>query len=200
MMGIIIGVAAVIVLVALGNGMKAHFNEQFSRLANQITITPTSGTAPGGGVAHDLTDRDVDALTDPKTAPDIASVSPSVAGTVTLVASADGHRPSAVPVEVSGQGTTQCDVELRAGGRLKGTVRAGVGNTPLGDARVALINAAGNTVATTTTSPAGEYTFTDLDQGEYTVTASAYRPATSTMTIDGADQAMIDLRLDHPDE
>jgi EmrB/QacA subfamily drug resistance transporter len=128
------------------------------------------------------------------------SVQDLVAGTVTLVASADGHRPSAVPVQVSGQGTTQYDVELRAGGRVKGTVRAGAGNIPLGDARVALVNAAGTTVATTTTSPAGEYTFTDLDQGEYTVTASAYRPATSTMTIDGANQALIDLRLDHPDE
>jgi EmrB/QacA subfamily drug resistance transporter len=128
------------------------------------------------------------------------SVQDLVAGTLTLVASASGHRPSAVPVQVSGQGTTQCDVELRAGGRVKGTVRAGAGNLPLGDARVALINAAGATVATTTTSPAGEYTFTDLDQGEYTVTASAYRPATSMMTIDGTDQALIDLRLDHPDE
>jgi protocatechuate 3,4-dioxygenase beta subunit len=121
-----------------------------------------------------------------------------VAGTVTLVADADGHRPSAVRVEVSGPGTTRCDLELLAGGRLKGTVRAGAENTPLGDARVALVNAAGDTVAVTTTGPDGEYTFTGLDHGEYTVTASAYQPATTTMTIDGADQAMIDLRLGHP--
>jgi EmrB/QacA subfamily drug resistance transporter len=123
-----------------------------------------------------------------------------VSGTVTLVASADGHRPSAVPVEVSSQGTTQCDLELRTGGRLKGTVRAGAENMPLGDARVTLFNAVGNTVAVTTTGPDGEYTFTDLDRGEYTVTASAYQPATTTMTIDGADQPSIDLRLGHPDE
>ncbi len=96
MTGIIIGVAAVIVLVALGNGMKAHFNEQFSRLANQITITPTTGTAPGGGVAHDLTDRDVTALQDKKLAPDIASVSPSVAGTVTLTVGQNTDRASLV--------------------------------------------------------------------------------------------------------
>jgi EmrB/QacA subfamily drug resistance transporter len=128
------------------------------------------------------------------------SIKDLVSGTVTLVASADGHRPSAVPVEVSSQGTTQCDVELRAGGRLKGTVRAGAENMPLGDARVTLVNAAGNTVAITTTGPDGEYTFTDLDRGEYTVTASAYQPATTPMTTDGADQARIDLRLGHPDE
>jgi EmrB/QacA subfamily drug resistance transporter len=128
------------------------------------------------------------------------SVKDLVAGTVTLVASADGHRPSAVPVEVTGQGTTQCDVELRAGGRLKGTVRAGAENTPLGDARVALVNAAGSTVAVTTTRPDGEYAFTDLDEGQYSVTASAYQPATTTATIDGTDQHMIDFRLDHPGE
>jgi EmrB/QacA subfamily drug resistance transporter len=128
------------------------------------------------------------------------SIQDLVSGTVTVVASADGHRPSAVPVEVSGQGTTQCDVELRAGGRVKGTVRAGTENRPLGDARVALVNAAGDTVAVTTTGSDGEYAFADLVEGEYTVTASAYPPATTTMTLDGADQAMIDLTLGHPDE
>jgi hypothetical protein len=128
------------------------------------------------------------------------SIQDLVSGTVTVVASADGHRPSAVPVEVSGQGTTQCDVELRAGGRVKGTVRAGTEKLPLGDARVALVNAAGDTVAVTTTGSDGEYAFADLVEGEYTVTASAYQPATTTMTLDGADQAMIDLTLGHPDE
>ncbi|MGH3373756.1 MAG: MFS transporter [Actinoallomurus sp.] len=128
------------------------------------------------------------------------SIQGLVSGTVTVVARADGHRPGAVPVEVSGQDTTQCDVELRAGGRVKGTVRAGAENLPLGDARVALIDAAGNRVAVTATGSDGEYTFTDLAEGEYTVTASAYQPATTTMTLDGADPAMIDLRLGHPDE
>jgi EmrB/QacA subfamily drug resistance transporter len=128
------------------------------------------------------------------------SIGDLVSGTVTLVVSADGHRPSAIPVEVSGQGTTRRDVELRAGGRLRGTVRAEAGDTPLGNARVALVNAAGDTVAVTTTGPDGEYTFGDLGSGEYTVTASAYQPATTTMTIDGSDQAVIDLRLGHPGE
>ena len=123
-----------------------------------------------------------------------------VSGRVTLVASADGHRPTAVQVEVGGQGTTRCDVELRAGGRLTGTVRAGARNTPLGDARVALVDAAGSTVAVTTTGPDGSYTFADLDTGEYTVTASAYEPATTTMTIDGTDRATADLRLGRPGE
>ena len=41
--GIIIGVSAVIVLVALGNGIQAGFTEQFSALTTQITVTPVRG-------------------------------------------------------------------------------------------------------------------------------------------------------------
>jgi len=62
--GIIIGVAAVIVLVALGNGMKAGFDAQFSQLANQITITQATGAVPGGDTARPLTDQDVKAPPD----------------------------------------------------------------------------------------------------------------------------------------
>jgi putative ABC transport system permease protein len=84
--GIIIGVAAVIILVALGTGMKAGFDAQFSRLANQITITPATGAVPGGGAARNLTDADVKALEYREQAPDIASVTPSMTGSVSLTA------------------------------------------------------------------------------------------------------------------
>ncbi|WP_169747975.1 ABC transporter permease [Pseudonocardia acaciae] len=78
--GIIIGVAAVIILVALGNGVKAGFDERFSRLANQITIMKLTGAVPGGGEARDLTDSDVDALRDPTRAPHVATVTPTTTG------------------------------------------------------------------------------------------------------------------------
>jgi ABC-type antimicrobial peptide transport system permease subunit len=94
--GIIIGTAAVIVLVALGNGMKTHFNAQFSRLANQITITSVEGSGAGGTVPRDLTDQDVAALRDPSLAPDIASVSPAMTGTVTLAAAQNQDRANLV--------------------------------------------------------------------------------------------------------
>ena len=94
--GIIIGTAAVIVLVALGNGMKTHFNAQFSRLANQITITSVQGSGTGGSVPRDLTDQDVAALRDPSLAPDIASVSPAMTGTVTLAAAQNQDRANLV--------------------------------------------------------------------------------------------------------
>jgi putative ABC transport system permease protein len=78
--GIIIGVAAVIVLVALGNGIQAGFNEQFSSLTTQITVTP----AEGDRTARPLTDNDVDALSSRIQAPNVASVTPLVTGSAVL--------------------------------------------------------------------------------------------------------------------
>ena len=95
-LGIIIGVAAVIILVALGTGMKANFDTQFSRLANQVTITPATGAVPGGGVARNLTDSDVKALQNPAQARDVASVTPSMTGTVTLTAGQTQERASLI--------------------------------------------------------------------------------------------------------
>ncbi|GAA5171366.1 hypothetical protein GCM10023321_69810 [Pseudonocardia eucalypti] len=84
--GIIVGVAAVIVLVALGDGMKADFDKEFSRLANQITVTAAKGSVPDGRQPRDLTDRDVQALSDPRQAPDIVDISPAVVASVVLAA------------------------------------------------------------------------------------------------------------------
>jgi putative ABC transport system permease protein len=78
--GIIIGVSAVIVLVALGNGIQAGFTEQFSSLTTQITVSPTEGDRS----AQPLTDADVDALTDRALAPDVATVTPLVTGSALL--------------------------------------------------------------------------------------------------------------------
>jgi putative ABC transport system permease protein len=93
-LGIIIGVSAVIVLVALGNGVRAGFNEQFASLATQVTVTP-SDDSPGGGRARDLTENDMEALTDQTEAPAIASVTPVVSGSaVVRVGGGDDYRVS----------------------------------------------------------------------------------------------------------
>lgn len=99
--GIVIGVAAVIILVALGEGMKADFNTQFSRLANQILVTPATAAVAGGGAPRKLTDQDVAALQDPGRAPDIASVSPSMTGTVMLTEGQATDRASLVGATVN---------------------------------------------------------------------------------------------------
>ena len=84
--GIVVGVAAVIVLVALGNGMKANFDRQFSRLANQIIIASAKGSVPDGRMPRHLTDQDVAAMSDRQRAPDVADVSPAMQGNVVVTA------------------------------------------------------------------------------------------------------------------
>jgi len=83
-LGIIIGIAAVIVLVALGNGLRTGFTESFGSLANEITVRPTTGAVPGGGIARPLRRADLAALTDPVRAPSVAAVTPLVTGTAPI--------------------------------------------------------------------------------------------------------------------
>lgn len=78
--GIVIGVAAVIALVALGNGIKAGFTKQFASLTTQIQVTPSQGDRS----AQPLSDNDVDALGRKTQAPDISTVTPVVAGSALL--------------------------------------------------------------------------------------------------------------------
>ncbi|WJV47689.1 MFS transporter [Streptomyces flavofungini] len=123
-----------------------------------------------------------------------------VPGPVTVAVNAAGHRPVALPVEVSAVGVTRVEVELRSGARVLGTVRAEGG--PLNGARVTLVDAAGNVVATATTGTDGAYAFTDLDSGEYTVIATGYPPVATGLTV-GGDSGVVeshDIELAHPGE
>jgi putative ABC transport system permease protein len=79
-LGIVIGVAAVIVLVGLGKGISSGFNSSFGALATQLVVSKANGGTPGGGQPRDLTDTDVSALKSANDAPDIASVTPVVGG------------------------------------------------------------------------------------------------------------------------
>ncbi|XIE82007.1 MFS transporter [Streptomyces sp. SBR177] len=96
-----------------------------------------------------------------------------VAGEYTLAASAPAFRPAALPVTVQSSRETRQDIELAGGAVLRGTVRAGAGR-PVEDARVTLLDAAGNVVDTLTTGPDGTFRFVDLSSGEYTVIAAGY--------------------------
>ncbi|MDQ4010221.1 MAG: ABC transporter permease [Actinomycetota bacterium] len=78
MLGIIIGVTAVILLVAIGNGVQSAVNEYVEPLANLITIVPTVGNVPGGTAPKDLIDADVSALQNPAFGPTFESFAPAV--------------------------------------------------------------------------------------------------------------------------
>ncbi|MFI6785843.1 ABC transporter permease [Nonomuraea sp. NPDC050383] len=111
-LGILIGVAAVILLVAVGEGSSRSIQQNIQRLgANTLTISPsfTGGGAgggrgaPGGGgqntgprtQARQLTLADAEALTDKAAAPSVATVSPVVtAGSATATYEAASHTVS----------------------------------------------------------------------------------------------------------
>ncbi|WP_399886501.1 MFS transporter [Streptomyces sp. BBFR51] len=121
-----------------------------------------------------------------------------VPGTVTVAVNAAGYRPRALPLEVAGTGVTRVEVDLQAGAQVQGVVRAGQG--PLADARVTLVDAAGNVVGTATTGTDGAYAFTDLDAGEYTVIATGYPPVATALTVCGTGAEGHDIQLAHPGE
>lgn len=121
-----------------------------------------------------------------------------VPGGVTVAVNATGFRPRALPVEVGGTGVTRIEIDLAAGARLQGVVRAPGG--ALADARVTLLDAAGNVVGTATTGSDGAYAFTDLDGGEYTVIATGYPPVATALTVSGPGVDGHDIELAHPGE
>ncbi|MFC8434211.1 collagen binding domain-containing protein [Streptomyces sp. NPDC057253] len=120
-----------------------------------------------------------------------------VPGQVTLAVTAAGYRPLVMPVEVATHGVTRTEIALTYGSQLQGVVRAA--GRPMNDARVTLVDAAGNVVATATTGEDGAYGFIDLDGGEYTVTAAGYPPRADHVTI-GSRAEGHDIELSHPGE
>jgi MFS family permease len=121
-----------------------------------------------------------------------------VAGEYTLAASAPAFRPAALPVSVQASRETRQDVELAGGAVLRGTVRAS-GGRPVEDARVTLLDAAGNVVDTLTTGPDGTFRFIDLSSGEYTVIAAGYPPVATVLQVAGGGRTERDLQLGHED-
>ncbi|MGW0910079.1 MFS transporter [Streptomyces sp. NPDC002853] len=121
-----------------------------------------------------------------------------VAGEYTLAASAPAFRPAALPVSVQASRETRQDVELAGGAVLRGTVRA-TGGRPVEDARVTLLDAAGNVVDTLTTREDGTFRFIDLSSGEYTVIAAGYPPVATVLQVAGGGRTERDLQLGHED-
>ena len=117
-------------------------------------------------------------------------------GQLTLAVTAAGYRPIALPVQIAAQGVTRTELELSPGLHVRGLVQAA--GRPLNDARVTLIDTAGNVVATATTGEDGGYAFTDLDGGEYTVTAAGYPPMATHLTVHGSGVESHDIELSHP--
>jgi putative ABC transport system permease protein len=98
-LGMTIGVAAVIVLVAVGNGSKRQVQAQIDALGSNVLLIRAQpggfGPGGGGGATATLTQADADALSDPFDAPDVARVAPVVdASGPTLVNGSTSYVPA----------------------------------------------------------------------------------------------------------
>jgi putative ABC transport system permease protein len=98
-LGMTIGVASVIVLIAVGNGSSKAVQSQIQSLGtNVLLVQGSGGLRRFAGVATSsisLTKADAEELQNPSLAPDVKSASPVVnASSVTLVSSGTSFEPS----------------------------------------------------------------------------------------------------------
>ncbi|ABD09588.1 ABC-type antimicrobial peptide transport system, permease component [Frankia casuarinae] len=91
-LGILIGIAAVVLTVGLGVGTQNKVGSQISALGSNLLIvspgsstSPTTGLRGGFGSASTLTMTDAAALSSPVSTPDIVGVAPVKQGQLTLV-------------------------------------------------------------------------------------------------------------------
>ncbi len=99
MLGILIGVASVIVLVAVGAGSAEKSRKQLEALgSNTLTVIPGGLQLPGLTSTKtrkvEINDGDVAALQDPNLAPNIKDVNPTVSGNAKLALDGQSTTPS----------------------------------------------------------------------------------------------------------
>jgi putative ABC transport system permease protein len=80
MLGLIIGVAAVILLTSFGQGVAGSVNSALAPVANNITVVPKLSPIPGGPPAEPLTDADERAISK---IPEVSEQVPLVTGATT---------------------------------------------------------------------------------------------------------------------
>ncbi|MGW4461502.1 ABC transporter permease [Micromonospora sp. NPDC004704] len=92
MLGVLIGVGAVILLVAVGNGSAKQITDRIAALgSNTLTV---QSTARGGSSSDAITVPTALALKDPVLAPDVRSVSPVVSASATITYQGADHQVS----------------------------------------------------------------------------------------------------------
>jgi putative ABC transport system permease protein len=113
-LGILIGIASVVLTVGLGLGAQTQVREQIAALGSNLLIvspgssTDEEGVRGGFGSGSSLTTGDAAAVADPEAAPDVAAVVP--VRTSSQVATADGQNWT---TEVSGTTASWLSVRNR---------------------------------------------------------------------------------------
>src|SRR5882757_735717 len=104
MLGLVIGVAAVIVLSSFGQGVGNSVNSAIAPVANSITVVPKLSPIPNGPPAEPLTDADEKAISE---LPGVAQLVPNVTG---ATVGAAGQNSVAVTAEAGAQSFTSASV------------------------------------------------------------------------------------------
>jgi len=153
MLGILIGIAAVILTVGLGEGAQQQVKAQINALGTNLLIispgssTSTSGIRGGFGSASTLTTADATSLSSKIVAPDIAAVAPTTSSSATLVAGTSNWTTSVV-------GTTPAWLGVRAR-----TVSSGRFLTQADESNTSAVTVLGATTASelfSATNPIGQ--------------------------------------------
>ena len=126
MLGVIIGVAAVIALMAIGNGVSASITGEISSIGtNLVSISPDLDPAGSGGYAP-LSLEDVEVLSNPLNAPAVSQVAARVQGNREVVFDGTSVQTSVSGITANyfavnnleefqaGDGITRNDVDTKA--------------------------------------------------------------------------------------
>jgi putative ABC transport system permease protein len=106
-LGILIGIAAVILTVGLGEGAQAQVSSEVSSLgANLLIVSPGSSTSSTGvrggfGTSGTLTVADANALATVSVAPDIKAVAPTTSETETLTTTSENWSTTVIGTDAS---------------------------------------------------------------------------------------------------
>ena len=112
MLGILIGIAAVMLTVGLGEGARLEITKEISKLGSNLLIVLPGAASGGGrtsGGAMTLTLDDARAIADPAVAPDVAGVAPIMATRASLQ-----HDVTTWATSVTGTTTDWTTVRSRA--------------------------------------------------------------------------------------
>ncbi len=115
-LGIVIGVASVISMLAIGQGATAAVNQQIQSIGSNLLFVSSGGFGQGGGGAvapKPLTLQDAQALVDPTNAPDVAAAVGVVNARGTI--SINGTSSSASVVGTTGDYATVRNLNLAEG-------------------------------------------------------------------------------------
>jgi MFS family permease len=153
---------------------------------------------PVAGATVTVTGADGDVVTSAKTGPDGGyAITDLHAGTFTVRVQAPGHRPHVQEVDTGRAGAPTHDVTLVPAAGAGGAVRHEHTGRPVADARVTLLDARGQVVASTTTTADGTYALDDLAPGVYTVVAAGFPPVSAEVTLGSGGAHQLDLHVDH---